>query len=161
MNYDRAPTDPSRQTGPFQFRLRTLLIVVTVFCVVAGWLAGYLYRGVSTSLDAEMTHQAHVVALDALTRFVQATGRWPKSWDELAAAESGQRGRLRDWPRGMDDLQSRVKINFQLELKDIATMTPETFTGVEQRSPNYGPNDDWVGTLLDEVRKARSNGKAR
>jgi hypothetical protein len=140
--------------------LRTLLVGVTVFCIVAGLLAGYLYRGVSTSLDAEMTHHAYVGTLDALTMYVQSTGKWPKSWDELIAADRGLTRRLSNWPDEIADLQSRVNVRFDLDLDDIAAMTQQTFSAVEQRTPNYGP-DEYVATLLDAVRKNRPAIKGR
>jgi hypothetical protein len=159
MIYAHAPDEPSRQSGPVQFRLRTLFVVVTVFCT-ASWLVGFLYRGVSRSLDAEMTHQAHIRTLDALTDFVQSNGRWPKSWDELISADAGQRRGLVGWLGGTKDLQSRVTVDFQLDLNDITAMTPEAFSAVTESEPNYGPNDYWVRGLLDAVRKARPASKS-
>jgi hypothetical protein len=156
MIYAHSPIDSPRGHRPFQFRLWTLLAGVTVFCVFAGWLADLAYRGVTTSLDAENTLQAYTRTLDALTRFVQATGRWPKSWEEFAGANPVQRGGLLDWPKGIGDLQSRVTINFQLDLKDIEAMTPETFSAVEQAAPNYGPEDARVRALLNAVRSKRA-----
>jgi hypothetical protein len=138
-----------------QFRLRTLLVGTTVFCIIAGVL-GFLYRGVSRALDAEMTLQVYVPTLDALTAFVQSTGRWPKDWEELIASDHGQTRGLPNSPDGLADLQSRVKVRFDLDLDDIAAMTPETFSAVERREPNYGTYEWRITNLLDTVRKQQA-----
>ena len=142
-----------KQSGPFQFRLRTLLAAVTVFCVIAGLLAGFVYRGVCRSLDAEMTLLAYMSTLDSLTKFVQSNGKWPKDWGELIADDRGQTGRLSNWSDGFADLQSRVKVRFDLDLATIAAMTPDTFSAVIQREPNYITYPDDCRNLLDAVRE--------
>ena len=42
-----------------------------------------------------------------------------------------------------------MKVRFDLDLKDIAAMTPETFSAVEQREPNYGTYEWRIATLID------------
>ena len=158
MIYAQAPTREPGQERPMQFSLRTLLVGVTVFCIVAGLLAGYLYRGVSTSLDAEMTLQAYLPTMDALTRFVESNGKWPKSWEELIAADRGQTRGWPNSPEGLADLQSRVNVRFDLDLKDVAAMTPETFSAVEQREPHYPAEENLIADLL---RAARDKQAAR
>jgi hypothetical protein len=155
MIYAQAPNREPGQGRPMQFSLRTLLVGVTVFCIVAGLLAGYLYRGVSRALDAEMTLHSYTSTIEALTRFVESTGKWPKSWEELIAADRGQ---SRGWLtlERLADLQSRVKVRFDLDLKDIAAMTPETFSAVEQREPNYGTYDWQIAALIDAARKQQA-----
>jgi hypothetical protein len=161
MIYAQASNGPPQQSGPFQFRLRTLLVGVSVFCAVAGLLAGYLYRGVSMSLDAEMTHHAYVGTLHALTKYAQDTGKWPKSWHELVAADRGSTRRLYNWPEGMADLQSRVKVRFELNLDDIAAMTPQTFSAVEQLDPHYPIEEDLIADLLKAARNEQAATKVR
>jgi hypothetical protein len=136
-----------------------LLVGVTVFCIIAGLLAGYLYRDVSTSLDAEMTLHSYTSTLAALTRFVESTGRWPKSWEELIAADRGQSRGWLNSPEGLADLQSRVKVRFDLDLKDIAAMTPETFSAVVQRDPHYHAEEYLIADLLRVARKQQAASK--
>ena len=57
-------------------------------------------------------------------------------------------------------MQSRVTVMFQLELKDIEAMTPETFSAVIESEPNYGLDYTWVRGLLDAVRNARAASKS-
>jgi hypothetical protein len=155
MIYAHAPNRSPQERRPFQFRLRTLLVGITVFCIIAGVL-GLFFRGVSRALDAEMTLQAYVPALDALTTFVQSTGMWPRDWEELIASDHGQTRGLPNSPDGLADLQSRVKVRFDLDLGDIAAMTPKTFSAVEQREPNYGTYEWRIANLLDAARKQQA-----
>jgi len=156
MEAEPAITDPSKRSRWLHFR-RWALLVAAVACGFGLWL---VYRGDSESLDAESTLQADVRTLRALTSFVQTNSRWPKTWEELIAADVGQQRELQDWPGGIADLQSRVKINFQMDLKDIAKMTPESFSAVTQKSPYYRAEEVFVLRLLDAVRKTQSTEKA-
>ena len=47
MIYAQMPNREPGQERPMQFSLRTLLVGVTIFYIIAGLFAGYLYRGVS------------------------------------------------------------------------------------------------------------------
>ena len=88
-----------------------------------------------------MTLHSYTSTVEALTRFVESTGKWPTNWEELIAADRGQSRGWLNSPEGLADLQSRVKVRIDLDLKYIAAMTPEAFSAVEQREPNYGTND--------------------
>ena len=90
MIYAQMPSREPGQERPMQFSLRTLLVGVTVFCIIAGLIAGYFYRGVSRALDAEMTLHSYTSTLEALTWFVESTGNWPKSWRNSSPRTEGK-----------------------------------------------------------------------
>jgi hypothetical protein len=130
-------------------RYHKLIIILAVLMLIGGVFA-ITYRVVHVSLDAEATHQAYLLTLDLLTKYVQETVRWPTNWDELAQINLPERGGMYQWPKDAEKVSARVKINFLLRLNDIVTMTPENFSAVLPASPNYG-TDKSLGTKLTSV----------
>ncbi len=136
----------------FRLRLRLRHVVIALVFAVGGLLIGSVYRGTSTSLDAENTHQAYVLTFGAVTNYVQQSGQWPKNWDELLSFDQRTGGSLSAAYMGIDEVKARVKVDFQLGLRDVAAMTPETFTAIKQRPPNYPDEEGDIAVLLKLAR---------
>ena len=125
-----------------------LVIAVLTICVIVVGLVSFVSYGVAVSLSAESTHHAYRTTLAAATSYVEAHGRWPQNWDELQPF-------LKDVdsdPERLAVVRSRVRVDFALTLKDVAGMTPDTFTAIEPIGPNYGKLENVVSELLDVVR---------
>ncbi len=129
-------------------------VIIAVMSLAALFGAVLLaYRIASYSIDAEITHQAYTHTLRGLTAYVHDTVRWPMSWEDIAVFDLARNGGLFGSQESLDKVRSRVHINFSLSLKDVSTMTPETFSAVSEVVPNYGPDEPGILNLLRTVKE--------
>jgi hypothetical protein len=125
-----------------------LVIAVLATCGMVVGLVSYVRHTAEAVLAAEGTQHAYQTSLAAVSSYVEARGRWPEKWEEL-------RPFLKDVdsdPERLAAIESRVRVDFALTLKDVAGMTPDTFSAIGPIGPNYGREDHEVSQLLDVVR---------
>ncbi|HEV8000518.1 MAG TPA: hypothetical protein VGP63_11615 [Planctomycetaceae bacterium] len=80
--------------------------------------------------------------------YVEGHSQWPTKWDDLrpflADVDSD--------PKRLAAIPDRVHVDFMLKLKDVAAMSPETFSAVEPTEPNFGIRENDVADLLEVIR---------
>src|SRR5262245_23551411 len=113
----------------------TVAILIPLILILA-----FACHGINRSLEAEYTLHAYRTVLTVLDLHItQNPGQWPTSWDDLtrtAIPEKDQRGMFR-WPDDVQKIQKRLHIDFGLKVADVAKMTPDNFTAVQQLGPSY------------------------
>jgi hypothetical protein len=136
-------------------RPRPFLAVILTLLVIAGALGVcWLYHGVAASLEAEGTLQAYMVVLDVLRVYMaENPGKWPKSWEDIKGIQPGNPGGMFRWPADITEYRKRVRINFTLTRADVAAMSVDNFSAVQQTYPNHGPREGMIQALLEESRK--------
>ena len=138
-------------------RRRLLLGAGVVACLgVAAWLLVRLWQGVTTSVQAEMTHQAYMLTLDLAELYVRENpGKWVRSWadlEHLTVPAERQNPNYR-WPEDAARVRERVRINFGLTRAQVAAMDAATFSAVQPVFPNYGPDEPGIEALLRAARQ--------
>jgi hypothetical protein len=125
-----------------------------------GWLGAWLvYRGVSTSLQAEANLHYSLDALQIVERFVTQNGRWPRSWAELESVDMRDGQFDRDWPRVSADMQQWVEIDFGADPLDVARQDRMNFSAIKPKGPYYEYRDyGYVDRLQDAIRKSNTEG---
>jgi hypothetical protein len=113
----------------------------------------WTYRSVMVSLDAERTLGAYYLVLDVLTVYVQQNSAWPANWDDVAVIKPEQRYGFA-WPADLDDVRGRIRVDFALQLSEVAAMDPDRFLAVEQVGWNYGPHRGRSERLVNAARRA-------
>ncbi len=116
---------------------------------VGAWM---VYEGLATSVEAEKTHHATILAVGVTEEFVTTSGRWPRDWEELETLQVSDR--LSDrWPKGAKVVRERVVIDFEADLNTIATQPEKEFVAIKPIGPYYEYRH-YVPSLQDAVRKA-------
>ena len=126
-----------------QFRLRTLFVGLTLFCVLMAVVAfgASLLRKV---LAAEEAYQTFFRAYNPTITFVESNnGDWPSSWDDLAALQPGIDY---EW------VAQHIEYDFNANPKDLAESTPETFDAIQNKSQYYDFTIE-IQTLIDTLRE--------
>ncbi len=129
-----------------------LLGVVAVVGLIIGYL---LYRGVTSSIEAEYTLQADRLVLQVLTQHLKEnSGEWPSSWKNLQSTVPEAEFGIWKWPNDIDEIKERIHVDFTLETEDVAKMDVDSFTAVRQSYPNYGPNEAFIERLIWTARES-------
>jgi hypothetical protein len=134
-----------------QFLMR-LSIASLVAGVVAVGVCAYL--GISTSLHAENALHAVLSTIKTVNQFVAAEHRWPKSWDELQPYREKVSEDEDSWEVESSRLKKYVGIDFNADLDEIASQTPERFKAVYPTGACY-PYTDYgiLQKLLETVKQ--------
>jgi hypothetical protein len=138
-------------------RLLRWILIGLATALVTGLLVGgwFAWTTANYALDAEHTHHAYLFILDLVSVHVERTdGRWPTSWDELAA-ESPSRDPSDGWKWSQDRerIQQRIHVDFSVTCADVARMNAKNFHAIDQSSPNFGPDEGRIDELLRICRK--------
>lgn len=111
--------------------------IVGVAAILAA--CALLFReGAAIASRAETSMHATTLTIDVVRTYVEQTGSWPTSWDDLKAV-SGISDAMFSWPKDFDMLQSQVVIEFDIRLDDVAKQppVPELFAAIKPREPAY------------------------
>jgi len=131
-----------------------VLSFIFAACVVVAAAVFFVWRGASISLQAEQTHQAYLVTLDALTVYVgEHAGNWPKDWRELATAQPKRPSPSFRWPDDLPEFERRVQVDFSVTAADVAAMDAANFKAVQPIGANYGTDEVGIERLLQAIRK--------
>ena len=129
--------------------IAAVLIVVGVIVISGVWC---LYSAVTVSLEAEKTLGAYWMVLDLVSTHVKRTsGEWPRSWDDLQKLSPSRETHGWKWPRDLEEIQKRIRIDFSVKCAEVAKQSPGSFHAIEQIGPNYGSYRSQV--LLDVCKK--------
>ncbi|MCH8046242.1 MAG: hypothetical protein IID44_21235 [Planctomycetes bacterium] len=129
-----------------------LIGVVVVVVLIIGYM---LYRGVTSSIEAEYTLQADRLVLQVLTQHLKEnSGKWPSSWTELQSTVPEAEYSMWKWPNDIDEIKERIHVDFTLQTEDVARMDVDSFTAVRQSYPNYGPNESFIERLIWTARES-------
>lgn len=147
--------DAAASTLPRRRRVwlkRTLLALgcLVLACVVFAVWTGV--RMVNTMLAMEDRLHAVIAAGFVVDEFItsQDPPRWPRSWDELKTVEASW-SRF-EWPRDRDEIESRVIIDFDTTLADVARSERDTFDAIRPNGLSYSrPGDIWF--VVEDARK--------
>jgi hypothetical protein len=125
-------------------KAKQFLVRLSIASLVAGVVAVGVcaYLGISTSLHAENTLHAVLSTIKTIDQFVAAEHRWPKAWDELQTYRE-KVSEDDSWEVESSRLKKYVGIDFNADLDEIASQTPERFkavypTGVCYPYTHYG-----------------------
>lgn len=123
--------------------------------VLAG--AVLVYQAITVSLQAENTLHANYLVLAVVTSHLEKDNtEWPRSWDELMAAVPNQERGMYAWPKDLEELQQRVRIDFSLTVAQVSAMDPIDFNAVAPIGPHYPIGEGAVEQLLKAARKRSS-----
>ena len=159
-------------------RLRRLVLsLLLLFFAVLGTGASVLYLGVSAALRAEENLHSTLFTIRLVEQFVHEKGRWPSSWNELeelpfpSDAPSPLNGKLSvvriggqhgfAWPEQAEFLKEHVAIDFQPDLKLVATQQPTDFEAIKPIGAYYEYRDYGFVQSLQETlaRTAAAEGR--
>jgi hypothetical protein len=113
-----------------------VLVIIGAVVVFGAWC---LYCGISVSLEAEKTLGAYRMVLDRVSVYVEKTsGQWPRSWDDLRPLSPSKESHGWKWPRDIEEIQRRIRIDFSVTCAEVAKQDPENFHAIEQIGPNFG-----------------------
>lgn len=126
-------------------RLAMLFAASVVLVIAIGFV---VWRGVSNSLEAEATLHAYNLVLDVVAEYIKEHEMWPDSWDALGNTSPALEHNVWTWPRNMDEIRRRVKIDFSLQIHDVARMHEDTFNAIEQVGPHYGGNESAIREVI-------------
>ncbi len=149
---------------------RIVLSLLLLSLAVLGAVPCLLYVGVSQALRAEENLHATLFTIRLVEQFVHGKGRWPGSWEELEKLSfpsdapsplngqlsviriGGQRGF--EWPDEAEFLSERVAIDFDPDLKVVATQNPMDFAAIRPIGPYYEYRDyGFVKSLQETLAK--------
>jgi hypothetical protein len=133
-------------TRTFQYSLLNLCVAVIV--------GGALLLGcLSIHRRMRETPQALRITLDAVHYFLRAKdGKWPRSWDELAAQELGISTDRFEWPRDVDKISELVILDFDIDMAELAGQSPEEFRAIHAEWFLVASDSQKVARLLEEIR---------
>jgi hypothetical protein len=131
------------------WRKRVFWLSLAMLLIVVGFVACLFYRGITTSLRAEITLQANRFVFRLVEQFVVANHRWPLSWAELEQEkmtwEGGQFGA--DWPAESPKVQQFVSIDFAADPARVVQQAPMDFAAIRPIGPCYGREEQRVPSL--------------
>jgi hypothetical protein len=108
-----------------------------------------VYWPIHVSLEAERTRHAYILVLDLLAEHLRRhQGSWPGTWNELKHTSPVNPSNVYRWPEDLVEIKRRVHVDFGLTVVDVAEMTPNCFTAVQQIGPNYGASEYWIDNVL-------------
>jgi hypothetical protein len=132
-------------------------VIVAVVLLVAVAIGVCVYLGISTSLHAEKTLHAINLATVVVDRFIQQERRWPNSWDDLRCVQTVDAPSMYSWPDDIGTIQGFVTIDFDVDVKVIASQTVDDFDAIEPIGSYYPYKDyGFVGSLIESARTATS-----
>lgn len=85
--------------------------------------------------------------------YINDNGKWPDSWDALAMTSPALEHNVWNWPCDIDEIRNRVKIDFSLQLEDVAAIHVDSFDAVQQIGPYYGGNEFSIRELIATAKK--------
>jgi hypothetical protein len=128
--------------------------IAVVLCASIVFVCLLAYRAATISLEAEKTFHAYDLVIHVLARYLRAnSGRWPKSWEDLAATVQSEAPAVFNWPADIREIQRRVRIDFELTTARVASMDEDHFTAVEQMGPNYGRDKGRINWFIGVARE--------
>lgn len=144
MRYDE------RMSAPPRFGLRSLLIGITILSVALA-AGAYVLNDINLVFEAENNLHAYSGAAEALNAFVERHRRWPLDEAELREFD----GQPAEWPGRRDHALARTIVAYDFDLLQENLDSPESFRGLRQKEPNYGPDNGFVEILLAKLREIR------
>jgi hypothetical protein len=86
---------------------------------------------------------------DVVAEYVRENGKWPSSWRALEQTKT-TRSEIGEWhwPDDTTEIQNRINIDFSSGVDDVAKMTSDDFTAIQQSGPHCGVGAD-VTSLID------------
>lgn len=112
---------------------------------IAAWLICAAYY----ALEAENHLIAMSLTLETVEQFVQDTGDWPRSWDDL------ERVQLRSGhsisPQNLDQIRSGVEVDFTLNLDSVNTAEPNAFGAIRPKPPCFDAYEWRIKSLLQTI----------
>ena len=137
-------------------------VVIIAALLVAIGIGVCVFIGISTSLQAEKTLHAIGLVTVVVDRFIQKEHRWPKSWEDLRTVSAGDRtSAMYSWPDDVEVLQRRVMINFDADLKTIASQTIDDFDAIQPIGPCYSyKHYGYIRPLIETIRALVDRQKA-
>jgi hypothetical protein len=137
------------------FRRHLIVRAVLVVLAIAAAAGGVcVYLGVSTSLHAENTLHAILATVKDVDRFVAIERRWPKSWGELRPHTEEESHDAEAWRVESDRRQKYMQIDFNSDLREIASQTPEQFKAIYPTGACYPYTNRWlIEALLETARQ--------
>jgi type II secretory pathway pseudopilin PulG len=139
-------------SSPSRFSLSGLLIGIAIVSVLLAAVA-YALKGANVALEAENNLHAYSGAAEALNAFVERHRRWPRDEAELREFD----GQPAEWPERRDHAIARTIVAYDFDLLQENLDSPETFRGLRQKDPNYGPDNGFVEILLATLRELRDS----
>jgi len=145
---DTAASPPRRRV----WLKRTLLILGCLALACAVSVVWVVARAVNTMLAMEDRLHAVITAGFVVDEFItsQDPPRWPRSWDELETVEASW-SRF-EWPRDREEIESRVIIDFDTTLADVARSDRDTFDAIRPNGPSYSNTGD-IWFVVEDARK--------
>ncbi len=137
-------------SAPPRFSLRSLLIGFAILSVLLAVVA-YFAKGIHLALEAENNLHAYSGTAEALNAFVERHRRWPRDEAELREFD----GQPANWPQCQDYALARTVVSYDFDLSREKLDSPETFRGLREKDPNYGPDNGFVEILLATLREIR------
>jgi hypothetical protein len=147
-------TNASDQAGRSWARwlVRALVVLILASIGLGGWM---VYRGVTTSVEAERTLHATLFTTRLVNKFVAERGRWPDSWEELDRFPFADDLYDVKWPAVSPEMRRRVQVDFQINPREVAWQDPMSFSAVKPIGPHYEYRDyREVASLQSTMRSA-------
>jgi len=118
---------PPRGCG-ILYQLKTLLIVVAIFCVLAAG-ASFVGRVYNLAIAAENTLQAVFQTQQATIKYLDANnGKWPASWDHLEVIEPAY---------DFEWVATQIDFDFDADPVVLAKQRPDEFMAIRQKTGYY------------------------
>lgn len=125
--------------------VRLLHIIAAV--VVAGLLAlgGFATMFYLTAMKIEYRSQATWLMIEVMRQYVtQSHGKWPDSWDELAASGvEAEFGRY-SWPGDIDTIREHVRIDFSTSAEAVAAAESSLPDAIQPRGGSFVYSSDYL-----------------
>ena len=141
-----------KSLDPGIMRWLVRVFVAVVLLIVVG-IGVSVYLGISASLHAEKAlHSINLVTV-VVDRFVQQEKRWPKSWDDLHAISTVDAPTMYSWPGDAKTVQQFVAIDFETDVKVIASQTVGDFDAIKPIGSYYPYKDyGFVDSLIENAK---------
>jgi hypothetical protein len=146
------------------------IVLTTILLCVGAVVAVVVAAGICAARAEENLH-ATIFVVRLVEQFVNDNGRWPISWKELeqmpfpgdapspmnnettAIRIGGAHGYR--WPAQAIELRSRVRIDFDVNVRSVITQDPMEFKAICPIGPYYEFRDyGFVQSLQESLKKA-------
>jgi hypothetical protein len=125
----------------------------TAALLVALGVVVFLYLGISTAWHAEKTLHAVNLVTVVVDHDLQDTNRWPKSWRDLHAVNQINAPSKYEWPADAETVKKLVTIDFEAEVKVIASQTADDFDAIRPIGSTYPYQDyGFIDSLIESAK---------
>jgi hypothetical protein len=141
-----------RNSGRMLRRRWIVAVAVTASLLVLAGLSYVVVRVVSVAVRAERALHAVYFATVLVQEHVEATGEWPRCWEDLEACSVSSFAMYK-WPDDSNVMQEYVYIDFDATLEDVATQDYHQFRAIRPVGPVFEGYEAYFPALIATVRR--------